>query len=161
VNVSLRPIVEQDLGFLYQVYASTRESEMALVDWDDQKKADFMRMQFHAQHTYYQEHYADASFDLILLDGEPVGRLYLQRRTDELRIVDIALLTEYRGRHIGSLLMHRILDEAERAGLPVRIHVERFNPALRLYERLGFRHVSDHGVYYLMEWQPTPKAERR
>ncbi|MCP4663054.1 MAG: GNAT family N-acetyltransferase [bacterium] len=47
-----------------------------------------------------------------------------------------------------------LLTEAEEAGKPVRIHVERFNPAMRLYERLGFTQVDDQGVYYLMEWSP-------
>ena len=123
LNISLRPITEQDMGFLYRVYASTRESEMSLLDWSSQQKHDFLAMQFRAQHVYYQEHYADADFDLVLLDGEPIGRLYLHRRADEVRIIDIALLTEHRGRGIGSFLMHRILDEAEGANLPVAPHL--------------------------------------
>jgi ribosomal protein S18 acetylase RimI-like enzyme len=89
-----------------------------------------------------------------LLNDEPVGRLYLHRRQDEIRIIDIALLTEHRGKGIGSLLMLDILEEATQAALPVRIHVERNNPALRLYQRLGFRAIADQGVYWLMEWHP-------
>jgi RimJ/RimL family protein N-acetyltransferase len=83
-----------------------------------------------------------------------VGRLYVDRRTDEMRIIDIALLTEYRRQGIGSRLLREILAEGQAAGLPVRIHVERHNPALRLYYRLGFRKVGDRGVYYLIEWSP-------
>jgi len=151
MSISLRPITLDDEGFLYSVYSSTREDELAQVDWDDAQKEAFLKMQFHAQHTYYMEQYKHASFDVILLDDVPVGRLYLDRRKSEIRIVDIALLTAYRNRGIGSLLLKDILAEGERAGLPVRIHVEHFNPALHLYTRLGFRHIDDHGVYYLME----------
>ncbi len=151
MSISLRPITLDDEGFLYSVYSSTREDELAQVDWDDAQKQAFLKMQFHAQHTYYMEQYKHASFDVILLDDVPVGRLYLDRRKSEIRIVDIALLTAYRNRGIGSLLLKDILAEGERAGLPVRIHVEHFNPALHLYTRLGFRHIDDHGVYYLME----------
>jgi ribosomal protein S18 acetylase RimI-like enzyme len=127
---------------------------MALLAWSDREKEDFLRFQFKAQHTYYQQHFAKTQFDLILLDGQPIGRLYLDRRSDEVRIVDIALLTQHRGQGIGGQIMGDILQEARRAGLPVRIHVEQNNPALRLYYRLGFKEIGDEGVYYLMEWQP-------
>lgn len=153
-TISFRPITEDDLKFLYRVYASTREAEMALLAWSDREKEDFLRFQFKAQHTYYQQHFAKTQFDLILLDGQPIGRLYLDRRSDEVRIVDIALLTQHRGQGIGGQIMGDILQEARRAGLPVRIHVEQNNPALRLYYRLGFKEIGDEGVYYLMEWQP-------
>jgi ribosomal protein S18 acetylase RimI-like enzyme len=145
------------MDFLYRVYASTREDEMAALDWTGTQKDTFLQMQFHAQHTHYQEYFGDASFDLILLDGEPVGRLYLHRRKDEIRIIDIALLTKYRGQGIGSALMRDILDQATQVDLPVRIHVEQYNPALGLYHRLGFREIGEEGVYWLMEWKPEIK----
>jgi ribosomal protein S18 acetylase RimI-like enzyme len=156
--ISFRPITEDDMEFLYRVYASTREAEMALLAWSDQEKEEFLRFQFNAQHTYYQQHFVRTRFDLILLDGQPIGRLYLDRRDDEVRIVDIALLPQYRGRGIGGQIMGDILQEAGWAGLPVRIHVEQNNPALRLYHRLGFKEIGDEGVYYLMEWQPPRSA---
>jgi GNAT superfamily N-acetyltransferase len=152
-RVALRPAVDADQGFLLAVYAGTRADELAMVDWDEARKAAFVRMQFDAQHAYYREQYPDAAFDVILLDGEAAGRLYLNRSADEIRIVDIALLPERRGQGIGTALVARILDEAAREGKAVRIHVERFNPALRWYEKLGFAPVADRGVYLLMEWR--------
>lgn len=158
-QITLRPITPPDEAFLCRLYASTREDEMALVDWPETEKEAFLQMQFRAQHTYYMEHFRQAAFDLILLAGEPVGRLYLDRRAEEIRIIDIALLTEHRRKGIGGRLLKEILAEGESAGLPVRIHVERYNPALHLYYRLGFEKISDEGVYYLMEWRPeTPKG---
>jgi ribosomal protein S18 acetylase RimI-like enzyme len=153
-KVTLRPIAADDMELLYRVYASTREEELAQVEWAEAQKEAFLRMQFDAQHQYYQENYPGARFQVILLGGEPAGRLYLDRRATEIRIVDIALLPEYRNRGLGSALLHDILAEGERAGLPVTIHVECFNPALRLYERLGFRKLEDRGVYYFMEKPP-------
>ena len=151
-SIRFRPIREDDVEFLYRVYASTREEEMALTGWGDAEKETFLRMQFNAQHTYYQRTYTDATFEIILISGEPIGRLYLDRRKDEHRIVDIALLTAHRGAGIGGAIMRDLLREAADAGKPVRIHVEQNNPAMRLYERLGFRKVGDTGVYFLMEW---------
>jgi ribosomal protein S18 acetylase RimI-like enzyme len=152
--LTLRPITNEDRDLLYRIYASTRAEELAQVAWDEAQKAAFLQMQFDAQHSYYHENYPNAQFQVIMLNGAPAGRLYLDRRAREIRIVDIALLPEYRNRGIGSALLHEIVAEGQHAGLPVTIHVECFNPALRLYERLGFRKVEDKGVYYFMEKPP-------
>ena len=151
-QIALRPITPEDKDFLYRVYASTRTAELAQVDWDEARKSAFLHMQFDAQHLYYTENYAHAQFQIVLLDGAPIGRLYVDRRAAGIRIVDIALLPEHCGQGIGSHLLREILAEGQARGVPVTIHVERFNPALRLYERLGFRPVEDKGVYLLMEW---------
>jgi GNAT superfamily N-acetyltransferase len=152
-TISLRPIGPGDEAFLSAVYASTREPELAAVAWDAAQKAAFLQMQFAAQHAYYQEHYQDAAFDVILVEGRPAGRLYVNRAADEIRIVDIALLPDWCNRGIGSALVGALQAEAAASGKPLRIHVERFNPALRLYERLGFRQIEDRGVYLFMEWR--------
>ncbi len=153
-SVVLRPAGEADTTFLRGVYRSTREDELAPTGWDEAQKDAFVEMQFDAQHRYYAEHYPDASFDVVLVDGEPAGRLYVARGPEEIRIVDIALLPEYRNRGIGSALIQDIVAEGALRGRPVTIHVERFNPALGLYERLGFSAVADRGVYLLLEWRP-------
>ncbi len=149
-EVSLRPIREEDREHLFRVYASTREEELAQVDWSPEQKEAFLRMQFEAQHAYYQEYYAGAAFQVVELGGEPVGRLYLARWEEEHRIVDIAILPGHRGRGLGTGLLREIIAEADRAGKPASIHVEMNNPARRLYDRLGFVPAGEHGVYVLM-----------
>jgi len=150
-EIGLRPITADDSEFLYRVYSSTREEELAPVGWDESEKEVFLRMQFDAQHSFYMNRFQQATYDVVLVDGEPVGRLYVDRRDDEIRIIDIALLAEHRRKGIGSSLLTAIMAEADGAGLPVRIHVERNNPALGLYHRLGFDEIGDQGVYYLLE----------
>lgn len=152
--IKLRPIKSDDKPFLYRLYASTREQELAIVDWSEAQKDAFLRMQFNAQDQHYRQHYSAASFDLIVLDDEPIGRLYLARWPNEFRIVDIALLPQWRNQGIGSRILRDILQEAQEAGLPVSIHVECFNPALRLYYKLGFEKIADKGVYYLLKKAP-------
>ncbi len=156
-GLSLRPIRPRDRAFLYQVYAGTRAEELAPLPWDEAEKAAFLRMQFDAQHKYYREQFPDARFDVVRYRGRRIGRLYVDRRADEIRIIDIALLAERRGNGIGGMLMRELLDEAAAAGKPVRIHVEKFNRALGLYRRLGFSQIEDQGVYLLMEWSPPGK----
>jgi GNAT superfamily N-acetyltransferase len=154
--VAFRPIEPGDEPFLRRLYASTREEELRPVPWTPAEKAAFLRQQFQAQHAYYQEHYTGTRFEVVLRDGQPIGRLYVARWADEIRIVDITLLPEHCGAGIGTGILRDLLAEAAAAGKPVRIHVERQNPAWRLYERLGFAPIEDKGVYYLMEWRPAP-----
>ena len=154
MTVHFRPIRPDDEAFLYEVYASTRTEELAVVDWDEAQKAAFLHMQFEAQHQFYQERYTQTDILIILRDAVPVGRLYVARWQDEIRIVDIALLPPYRNAGIGTAILRDLLAEAAAAHKPVRIHVEKFNPALRLYERLGFAPIEDKGVYLFMEWAP-------
>src|SRR5262250_704763 len=153
-RVSFRPIRPDDAAFLYEVYASTRTEELAVVDWDEAQKAAFLHQQFTAQHQFYQECYTQTDFLIILRDAVPVGRLYIARWQDESRMVDIALLPPYRNAGIGTAILCDLLAEAAAAHKPVRIHVEQCNPALRLYERLGFAPIEDKGVYLFMEWSP-------
>jgi ribosomal protein S18 acetylase RimI-like enzyme len=149
--ITLRPAGSDDDALLRHVYAAIRADELALTSWADDVKDAFLRHQFDAQDAHYRDHYDGASFDVIEVDGEPVGRLYVARWADEIRIMDIALLPEHRGKGIGSTLLSELIAEGAAAGRRVSIHVERENPALRLYERLGFRQVADKGVYVLLE----------
>jgi GNAT superfamily N-acetyltransferase len=154
MNIRLRPISAADLPFLAELYASTRIEELSVVDWDATQKQTFLQSQFDTQHAYYQEHYRTAAFDLIMLNDQPIGRIYLDHWPDEMRVVDIALLPAYRRRGIGSAFLNAICAAAQQQGIAVRLHVEMFNPALQMYTTLGFRAVDTHGVYYLLEWQP-------
>ena len=155
---TLRPVTAEDGPFLFRLYASTRTEELAVVPWDEAQKEAFLRMQFQAQSKFYGESFPGAAFLVVLRDGEPAGRLYVDRRDDEIRLLDVALLPEHRGAGLGTALLRDLTAEAAAAGKPLRIHVERFNPALRLYLRLGFKQIQDQGVYYLMEWRPDDSA---
>jgi ribosomal protein S18 acetylase RimI-like enzyme len=152
----LRPATTSDRDFLLRVYASTREEELRLVDWSDDQKAAFVQQQFEAQDTYYREHYHPATFDVIEVNGAPVGRLYVARWEDEIRIIDIAVLPEHRGVGIGTRLLEELLAEGAECGKRVSVHVELNNPARRLYEWLGFVPVAEHGLYVLMEAPRQP-----
>lgn len=155
-SVNLRPIREEDMEFLFRLYAATRAEEMAMVvDWSDEQKEAFLRMQFQAQHAWYREHYEGAQLDLLLIDGAPAGRLYVHRREDEIRLMDIALAPEHRNKGLGTALLQELFAESALSGKPITIHVEKYNPAMRLYERLGFTPSADRGVYLLLKRLPA------
>jgi len=155
-ELTLRPALAADRELLLRVYASTRAEELAVVPWSDAQRDAFLRQQFDAQDRYWRAQRPHATFDVIELDGRPAGRLYVDRSGDEeIRIVDIALLPEFRGCGAGSTLLAGLLREGDARGVPVTIHVERGNRARTLYERLGFRQITGgNDVYALMERRP-------
>ena len=153
-RITFRPETEEDTPFVLRLYASTRQPEMDAVPWPAEEKERFVLQQFEAQRLHYRKYYSDAELLIVQLDGLPIGRLYLHRTGNDLLIIDISLMPEVRGQGLGGMLLREIQDRAA-AGEVVSIHVEQFNPALHLYQRLGFVKVKTYGVYDLMEWRPA------
>jgi ribosomal protein S18 acetylase RimI-like enzyme len=150
-EVTLRPARDDDGAFLLSVYASTREEELAPVPWTAEQKHAFVAQQFAAQSAHYAQHYDGLSSHVVLVDGARAGRLLVARWPEEIRVVDIALLPDYRGRGVGERLLRPILEEADARGVATVIHVERTNPAMSFYRRLGFAPAGEHGIYFRME----------
>ena len=157
-GTSLRREEPQDERFLIALYASTREAELARVPWTEAQKAEFLRSQFALQRAHYRTYYPDADFCIIETDGRSIGRLYVHRSAQEIRLMDIALLPAWRGRGIGGAYLQALLREAQAANLPVTLHVEPGNPARRLYLRAGFRRAAELGLYQLLVWLPPKPA---
>jgi ribosomal protein S18 acetylase RimI-like enzyme len=154
MTITLRSATDADYDFMRQLYESTRAEEMTRFPFDDAQRKVFLDQQFAAQFEHYGIHYPTCERNIVERDGEPIGRFWIDEWRDQIRIVDIALVAECRGSGIGSQLLHQVIDRAAAAGKPVTIHVEAFNPALRLYQRLGFEKVDTNGVYFLMRREP-------
>ncbi|WP_164011481.1 GNAT family N-acetyltransferase [Pyxidicoccus trucidator] len=158
--VSLRPATASDEAFLFTLYASTREGEVAMWGWAPAQRDAFLRMQWMAQGRDWSMRYAGADHQVVLVGGAPAGRLLVARGPAEWRLVDIALLPSHRRAGVGTKLLRELRGEAEKAGVPLRLRVLRDNPARALYERLGFRPESgtDADPYLAMEWVPGPRG---
>jgi GNAT superfamily N-acetyltransferase len=150
-NLLLREAKPEDESFLLEVYASTRLEELEGMGWDDNQKQAFIRMQFLARERCYPR--VDNS--IILWNGRPVGRLMVDRGEAAILLRDIALLTEYRNAGIGRRLIQDLMKEATTVGKRIELHVVASSPAVRLYERLGFRQSGSDGAYLEMKWVPV------
>lgn len=158
MSITLRDIRPEDDPFLYDVYASTREQELAAVPFTEEQRNAFLSMQFTAQHAHYREKFPDATYSVILRDDLRLGRLYVLREADEIRIMDITLLPEHRGKGVGTSLVRELMEEAAESKRRLRIYVETFNPSQHLFQRLGFKVISEEGINFLMEWTPETAA---
>jgi GNAT superfamily N-acetyltransferase len=155
-TITLRTAQPEDSAVLLRVYTSTRADEMALTDWTAEQKAAFCKMQFDAQTEHYRVHYPNAVYFIIQKNETPIGRLILEHSEDQLLIMDISILPEFRNTGIGTGIIRNLQAEAAKSSLPLVLRVEFFNPVIRLYARLGFvetRKVND--VYHEMIWKPA------
>ncbi len=157
--VSLRPVTKEDDEFLLAVYASTRESELAQAVWADGHKELFVRWQFEMQRREYNARFPDARYDVILVDDHPAGRIWVGSDTEQIRLLDIALLEEFQNRGVGTLLLRQLKEEAAASNKVLRHMVFVLNnEAHRFYERLGFVIIEDLGAYKHMEWKKPGQA---
>ncbi|MFD2053827.1 GNAT family N-acetyltransferase [Mesorhizobium calcicola] len=153
-GLTFRPMTDADLPFLAWVYASTRVEELAVTSWTEAQKTAFLDMQFRAQHAHYIKHYPNADWLVVMSGAADIGRLYIERWPTQHRVIDIAFLPAHRRKGFGAALLSDLIDEAAATGKAVSIHVEKNNPARRLYTRLGFVVTEDKGVYDLMVCPP-------
>ncbi len=150
--IDLRPIAEtEDLPLLFRIYAATRIDIWGYEPWTYEEKLRLIEEQFLIQHKAYMNGYDTPEFYIICRNGRDMGRLYLEQRPDDIRIIDIALLPEFRNNGVGTALLKDILACGRKTGRRVSIHVEKQNPALSLYQRLGFVKTNDIPFYDLME----------
>src|SRR5687767_10039287 len=135
---SLRSETDQDRPFLISLYAETRADEMAMVPWNEDLKRVFVESQFDAQRAHYHEQFPHATFDVVLSKGDPVGRLYVLRNPDQIRILDLHIANGRRAHGIGTHFIDLLKTEAATAGLPLRVYLEVTSPYIALFERRGF-----------------------
>jgi ribosomal protein S18 acetylase RimI-like enzyme len=160
-GVGLRPAEAADVPLLQRVYCSTRSEELAAVCWTEPEKDAFLQQQFDLQHRYYHAHFPDAEFCVIEWQQQDIGRWYLDRASAELRLIDVALLPDWRQRGIGSQLLRSLMAEADVCGRDILLHVAANNPALGMYARLGFEPLAGDGVYVKLRRraQAAPNAK--
>ncbi|PYS70956.1 MAG: GNAT family N-acetyltransferase [Acidobacteria bacterium] len=159
-SITLQPVSGSDEDFLIVLYKSSRGDDLRGLGWSKDRISEFLEMQHEAQRNLQNddEHVSD---QLVLMDGKPIGRLSIEPRADEIRCIDLALLPDYRNQGVGTLLIQRLQEQARSASIPLRLQVIRFNRAVNLLERLGFRRTSETGTHFQMEWLPANVRSNR
>lgn len=145
---------EADTAFLRDLYASARWQEVSQVPWTDQARRDFLYEQFQLQRDHYRKNYVGAELLVVRQHGQHIGRIYLYPSSREIRLMDIALIDSKRGLGLGRCMIEALMQLAREDAAEITLHVEPNNPALHLYERLGFRLIEERGVYHFLGWTP-------
>jgi ribosomal protein S18 acetylase RimI-like enzyme len=153
--IELRPAEEEDDSFIVTVYRSTREDELKITNWTEQQKKAFIFMQSMAQLAEYKIKFPGAVFRIIIYKKKDAGRFYTWENEEEIRLIDITLLPQFRGRGIGTSLLQQLIKRSNKVQKKISLHVDPANPALQLYRRSGFIHIKNNGRYYYMEKNPA------
>ena len=153
-SITVRPVTPDDEEFLLKIYKSSRGDVLRGLDWDEDRISEFLGMQYEAQQHFHESEYKRANDEIILVAGEPAGRLIVERREYEIRCIDVALLPEHRNNGVGAFLIRKLQEEARREDKPLRLQVIRFSRAVNLFERSGFVRTSETGTHFQMEWTP-------
>lgn len=157
-RIELRPVIlPDDEEFLIDVYASSRD-DLQYFPFDEAGKKAFVLMQYTAQKNHYAEYYGEAKYYVVMFDGIPAGRYWVDYGKEDIRIVDIAILPEFRGHGIGTELVKDALKHSKKLDVPCALHVVKESRALNLYERLGFRITGEIGFHHKMEWNAPETA---
>lgn len=148
ISVDLVPVRSEDREFLLTVYEAAREIELSIMPWNAEQKRVFAANQFAAQLDYYTKEFPGAKHDLIIMSitGQRVGRVYVDRTSERIIILDITVLPEFRRRGIGSTIVDDLIDEAARSEKSVQVYVESFNPSLSFFQSRGFVIEHNDGV---------------
>lgn len=152
-DISLRPVRADEGNFWREVFYDSRREHFLTLGLNENDLNNLLEFQFQAQELDYKKNYPRASNDVVLFGDAPVGRVILSTEHNDLHLIDIAVLTEFRGRGFGTQILEWLFEESRRINLPIRFYVEKINPAFRLYERLGFKVVADINSHFQMEWR--------
>lgn len=155
-GVDLRQEIPEDLQFIKSLYIAGRRDELSQVNWPESTKIAFLSQQFALQTHYYKNNYRGAAWGVITKKSSPIGRLYIHTNTEDIRIIDISIMTDFRNQGIGSEIIRSIFSLATAANIGVSIHVDHFNTsARRLYDRLGFTLTGTSSSRHRMDWTPS------
>jgi GNAT superfamily N-acetyltransferase len=159
-QITLRDAMPADRQFLARLYEDTRRQEISAWGWPTEQQEQFLRTQFDAQYRWYRAGFPDASDRIICAEEAAVGRILTALESGGMRLIDIALLEEHRNRGIGGKLLCQLQQDCTTRGCALCLQVLQGNPAIRLYQRLGFERSGMDPMYVQMEWLPSPDAER-
>lgn len=159
-RVTLRDAGPEDIQFLAQLYRDTRRNEVNAWGWPQEQQELFLKMQFDAQRRSHQATFPDATDRIICVGNVAVGHMLVGFEPGGMRLIDIALLDEYRNQGIGTQLIRQLMQDCEEQDRVLRLQVLQGNPAIRLYCRAGFVQSSADPMYVQMEWMSSQKRER-
>ena len=155
-TLAVRPALPQDEIFLYELYRAVRGPQFDRTPLTAEQKEHMLRFQFQAQLSSYTQQFPNSCYHIVLIDGNPCGRMWVAPAERALHLVDIAMHPNVQKKGVGTVLVQRLQQEAQQLGVPITSMVDRFNPgSLRFHKRLGFTIVREDVLNYFMEWRPA------
>lgn len=149
----IRPALPSDEAFFLALYRSTRYDLLGLLA-DPRYIDGLIAMQQQMQVAGYRSSYPDAAYEVLELDGVPVGRLVTAAVEGAVRVVDIAVMPQARGRGVAGGALRRLQRQAALDGRALALAVRKDNAgARRLYAALGFTVDTEDAAVLQLRWR--------
>jgi CubicO group peptidase (beta-lactamase class C family) len=144
MRVTRRPAVESDWELFRRCHhAAYREAaERQFGPWDEAR-----------QDRFAASNWREASFEILLCDGQPCGYTCVEELGDHLHVREIVVHPDFQNRGVGSTVLHGTIDRARARGVPIRLGTFVVNRAADLYRRLGFQETGRTATHILFEWR--------
>jgi ribosomal protein S18 acetylase RimI-like enzyme len=150
--LTLRPVRADDHEFLSRLFYSVHSEKLNPTHLNAEEKHRLIGLMYQGFARHYSAIEPCADDRIVLVNNECIGRMILLQTREEIRLADLAILPQYRQRGIGSALIGQLQTESLISNRPLRLHVARFDRALRLYQRLGFYKIEVAEPYLHLEW---------
>jgi ribosomal protein S18 acetylase RimI-like enzyme len=144
-----RPEMPEDEDFLRRCITLTVCDELGASDWPAPLRDAVLTSQYAVRRQSARNGNGRAS-EIILVDGAPAGWICTADLGREVRIAELMVLPEHRGKRVGAAVVQDVIEHA--GNRPVRLNVNVTNArAVRFYQRLGFARVGGDEVQHAME----------
>lgn len=152
-GVRLREVREEDYSFLISLYESTRTDVAKFGQHlSREQRYEFIKSQFDLQTAHYIKMYPNSGRYIMELDGQPVGRLFIDENKKRIHIIVLSLLEKFRNQGIGKSVLTEVKKKADELSKQLSMYVATDNHRAKdLYTSLNFKPLKqDNDRYELM-----------
>jgi GNAT superfamily N-acetyltransferase len=89
-----------------------------------------------------------------MLGEKAIGTVSIHDRSDFIRFGEFYLLSSFRKKGLGSMILSEFLKDCDRSNRAVQLEYLKWNPVGSLYKRHGFDVVSENEIHYFMVREP-------
>ena len=143
--IALRPAIAADYAFCQQLY-------FKLNAW----LLEALQLDRAAHEAKFPDQWKVSEVRIVALDGQDIGWLQWSTEPAGFCLTQLYIDTPFQKRGIGTEIMRGLIAEAARARRAILLDVVKINPALRLYQRLGFRICGEEEHKFNMILDPQP-----
>jgi ribosomal protein S18 acetylase RimI-like enzyme len=143
MEVELKKAKNTDIPFLLLLRAVTMNDYLQASGLDTDEKSQLDRIQYH---------FDDAN--IVYYEDKRIGLFKFYFHDLTWHVIQIQILPEYQGKGIGAKLLVNLKKLADKRKQRVILSVLKSNPAMSLYQKLGFIAVAESDTEFTMEYVP-------